>query len=354
MSTTHKAYRHVSLSERVEIYRLYDKQVSLRQIAKYVGRDVGTISRELKRNRTRQYKQYMPVMAQAIAGTRTHRQRTAAPLKNPEVFVYVRGKLKQKQWSPEMIAGRIRIDLPHQYICHETIYQYIYGKGKRQKLFRYLRNHRTKRRRQDGRCARKTQQHSRIPFAVSIEKRPQKVHNRRQVGHFETDLMEGVRSEKYVLSVEVERKTRYTILTKLPNKQAITKQNILTEKLKTVQLLAMANIPIVRSITADNESENTNHRQIAQALGIAMYFAHAYAPWEKGTVENTIGRIRYFIPKGTTLVPYTDTQIQLLENKLNDTPRKCLNWLKPDEAMAKEVNRYKFRKYKKSLCCTSS
>ena len=106
MRKAHKAYRQITLSERVEIYRLYDKGISLRTIAEQVGRDVGTISRELKRNRTRSYKVYTPVCAHEIANRRGVKQRTKAPLKNPEVFMYVRQKLKAG-WSPEAIAGRM-------------------------------------------------------------------------------------------------------------------------------------------------------------------------------------------------------------------------------------------------------
>lgn len=353
MRKAQEKYNHITLTERIEIYRLYDKKVSLRDIAVKLGRNVATVSRELKRNRTRQQKIYQPVQAQEIAQLRSLKQRTSAPLKNQEVFMYVRTKLREEKWSPEMIAGRIRIDLPHQSICHETIYRYIYSKGRQAYLKQYLTLARKKRRKQDGRCAKKALRHSQIPGAISIEKRAQKVQNRRQVGHFETDLMEGNKQDRTVLSVEVERKTRYTQLTLLSSKHAKTKQEMLTKKLKTLQSLSMSKHLIVKSITADNGTENTRHTEIAKDLNVEMFFCHPYASHEKGTVENTIGRIRWHIPKGTPLSQYTNEQIQWLENKLNDTPRKCLNWKKPNEAFEKEDNSYKFRRFKSLQCCTS-
>jgi IS30 family transposase len=160
--------------------------------------------------------------------------------------------------------------------------------------------------------------------------------------------MEGNKQDRAVVSVEVERKTRYTQLSLLPSKHAKIKEKILTEKLKTVQSLGMSKRPIVRSITADNGSENTRHRQLSQNLGVEVFFAHPYASWEKGSVENMIGRMRYYIPKGTSLSQFSHNQIQWLENTLNNTPRKCLGWKTPNEAMEQEANSYKFRRFRES------
>jgi len=347
-----KPYTHLSLEEREKLYMLKEQGFSFREIGKKLTRYHKTLAREYRRNR-RAGCEYVPCKAHEKSQQRAERQRQKAPLKNPEVYLYVREKLRLR-WSPETIAGRIRIDLPHQKICHETIYQYIFEKGRKEELSQYLVRRRKKRRKQDGRCARKMMRHSRIPGAISIENRAWKVYARRQVGHFETDLMEGVRSEKIVLSVEVERKTRYTQLTLLPSKHASIKEKILTKKLKTLQSLSMSHKPIVRSVTSDNGTENTNHAAVSAAIDVSMYFCHPYASWEKGTVENTVGRVRRFIPKGTSLSPYTNTYIQRLENKLNSTPRKCLAYLTPDEAMEREVNSYKFRRFKSLQWGTSN
>lgn len=351
-----RTYRQLNLEERVEIYRLWKAGMSIRRIAIACGRNVGTISRELKRNRGQFTKEYYPVQAEVISKKRQVKQRIHAPLKNILVFTYVREKLSVDHWSPETIAGRLTQDYPGESITPETIYRYIYGKGRKYHLWDHLTHERKKRKKIYGRGVQKEKKHSRIPNAVSIEYRPIKASTRTQEGHWETDLMEGTRGEKAVLNVTVERKTRYTVLSKLVNKQAKTKEHILQNTLQTVQSLEKSVNPIIRSITSDNGSENTNHTEIAENLNTNWYFCAPYHSWEKGSVENMIGRIRRDIPKRTSLTQYTKEQVQWLENKLNNTPRKCLNWRTPNEAFARSVNYYKFKRYqhlKESYCCTS-
>lgn len=334
-------YFQLSLSERVEIYSLYKQGIFIQEISRRIKRNVGTVSRELKRNRSRLTKQYYPVKAQEISDKRKIKQRTKAPLKNVEVFVYVRDKLKQG-WSPETIAGRLSIDCPGNSIVTETIYQYIYGKGKRYKLWRCLPKHHKKRRIKCGRRVQAEKPVSRIPGAVSIDLRPKRALNRKQAGHFETDLVEGTRGTSTALSLLVERKTRYTLLKKVSNKKAETKEKVLTEKIKLLKSLEKTNKPVVRSITADNGNENACHKRI----DVPFYFCHPYHSWEKGTVENMAGRVRRFVPKGTSIKKISDVQIQWIENILNNTPRKCLKFRTPNELMEEEMNKYKFRRYK--------
>ena len=342
-----KQFQQLNLSERVEIYALFKQGISLRIIAKKLDRDVGTISRELKRNRSRWTKIYEAVKAHQIALNRASDQRTKAPLKNLKVFLYVRNKLRTDKWSPETIAGRLPIDHPEEHICFETIYQYVHGKGKRFKLWKHLTHTRKKRKRMKGRGVKKEIIQSRIPNAISIDLRLKRANDRSQAGHFETDLMEGKRSQKTALSVLVDRKTRHTLLGKVQNKTALEKQKVLTIQLKGLQSLEKSDKPIVKSVTTDNGSENTNHQEVSESTGVRFYFCHPYHSWEKGTVENMIGRVRRYVPKGTNIHKLTDIQIQWLENKLNNTPRKVLGFRTPNEVMEKELNRYKFRKLKK-------
>ncbi len=338
-------YKHVTLEERVTIYTLKSLGKSLRVIAKEISRDVGTISRELKRNKSRCDIKYFPTVANRNAVTRTKDQRTKAPLKNHEIYLYVRNKLRNDHWTPEEIAGRLPIDHPGQHICFETIYQYIHGKGKRHKLWRYLVRHHKKRRIKSARRVQTCRVQSKIPGAVSIDLRLKRANNRSQIGHLETDLMEGKRSQKTALSVLVDRKTRHANLGKVKNKSSYEKQKVLTSQIKHLQSLEKVDKPVVRTVTADNGSENTNHDKISKETGVMWYFCHPYHSWEKGTVENTIGRIRRYIPKGTNIRKISNIQIEWIENKMNNTPRKCLNYLTPNEVMEKESNRYKFRKY---------
>ena len=319
-----KKYNHLNLEEREKLYCLKEQGKSFRKISELLGRSHATLSREYRRH-AKYGKKYIPCKAHEKALKKGVDQRTKAPLKNCKVFLYVREKLR-KNWSPETISGRISIDHPGESICPETIYQYIYGKGKRFKLWRFLIKSHKKRRVKTGRRVRSLK-HSRIPGAVSIEQRPNRVNKRRQAGHFETDLMEGRKEEKTALSATVGRKTRYTILKKVKNKKAKTKEKTMVKDLKMLKSLQKSKKPIIKTITGDNGPENTNHTKISKKLNLKYYFCHPYSSWEKGTVENMIGRIRTYIPKGTNLSMFTHQQIQWLENQLNNTPRKCLNYL---------------------------
>lgn len=342
-----KKYNHLNLEERERIYLLRNAGKSFREIGKQINRDHQTISKDWKEG-TKYFKEYIPCKVHKRAQKRASSQRTKAPLKNTFVWTYVRNNLR-KGWSPELIAGRLPIDHPGESLHFETIYAYIYDKGKEFKLWEYLDRSHKKRRQKGGRKNKSTKTSSRIPGAVSIEDRPKKVDNRNQVGHLETDMMEGNKQDKTVISVDVERKTRYVNLTKMPNKKSKNKLKSMEKKLKMIQSLSKSNKPLVRSVTYDNGSENVIHQEVSNLLGIKGYFCHAYHSWEKGSVENRIIQIRKFIPKGEGISKYTDEQIQMIENWINDRPMKCLGFLKPNEALEMEANKYKFRKYKKSL-----
>jgi len=339
-------HKQLSLEERERFYALKEQGKSFREIGRILKRPHTTFSREWREN-TKYFKPYIPCIAQRRADRERIKQRTKASLKNVEVLVYVREKLKQRI-SPELISGRIKLDLPHQSIGVETIYRYIYGKGKEFKLWEFL-PEKKQRRKTGKRRTRKAYKSNRIPGARSIDERARKVNTRRQIGHFETDLMEGPRNEKIVLSVEVERKTRYVKLAKIQNKRAKSKSKALQRNLKMIQSLSKSQRPLVKTITSDNGSENALHKEIELNLNAKMYFAHAYHSWEKGSVENVIKRIRRYIPKGEKISKYTKQQIQWLENKINSTPMKCLGYHTPIEMMEREANKYKFREYQKNL-----
>jgi IS30 family transposase len=270
----------------------------------------------------------MPCKAQRIAEKRTLRQRRKAPLKNPEIFLYVREHLRER-WSPELIAGRLSIDHPTLSICPETIYQYIYAKRtltRGMHLEQYLTLRRKKRMKKSGRTVRRL---GHIPEAVSIEQRPKSIEKRTHLGHWETDNVIGMATDKTALSVTVERKTRYTIITKLKDRTATTKADAVISQL---QLFPST---VRRSLTADNGLENVQHKRMTQETGMPVYFCHAYHSWEKGTVENMNGRIRRYIPKGVSMDTLSSAFIQAIEDNLNSTPRKCLQYRTPREMMTK-------------------
>ena len=318
-----RTYQQLSLEERELIYGLQKQGLTLRAIAKKLGRSHTTLSRELRRNK-RKDNLYLPCFAQTISTFRTTSQRKGARLKNPLIHTYVRNHLRLG-WSPEQIAGRLPIDVPGERICHETIYAYIYRHGVlREHLWRYLVCQRRKRGKIDGR---KQQRYGKIPEAVSIEKRPKEVTARVVPGHWETDLIVGKAKDKGALSVTVERVSRITIMSKLSIRTAPFKATNLIKRLSSYPSF------MLKTMTTDNGGENYLHQKVTSELAIEYYFAHAYASWEKGSVENMNQRIRRYIKKGESIDQLSHKSVQQLEDYLNNTPRKCLNFQTPNEKM---------------------
>lgn len=320
-----KKYRHLSLEEREKLYGWIAKKLSLREIARRLDRSHSSLVRELKRH-TRYEKPYLPCIAERRTKRWAIKQRYQAPLKSPLIFLYVRQKLRLG-WSPETIAGRLQIDHPGFSITDETIYRYVYGKKQRRmKLWRHLTLGRKKRRVKHGRQVHRS---SKIPEAVSIDLRPQEVTDRKIGGHWETDNMEGIRGDQSIVSVTVERLARLTLMSKMNNRTADSKTQVVVNRLSVFPNT------LKQTITADNGAENTNHKSISQKLKLTgMYFCHPYHSWEKGTVENTIGRVRRFFPKGKSIDALTEEEISVVEHSMNSTPRKCLGFLTPYEKMA--------------------
>lgn len=319
--------------ERELLYGWRKEKVSLREIGRRLGRDHTSLSDELRHNlvgqgrRKHEYfnQEYMPGLAHEKASKRALKQRQKAPLKEPAIFLYVREHLREPFfWTPDEISGRIKSDIG-KYICVESIYQYIYSKpAKRSKLWQYLTVARKKRMKKNGRGVHRD---SKIPGSISIDLRPEIVALRVRAGDWETDNIIGKITDQTALSVTVERLSRYTILSKLTDRLAVTKKDAL------IRRLGIYSQNLRLTLTADNGSENSEHLQIQEGLDLVMYFCHAYHSWEKGSVENMNKRIRRFIPKGVSIDSLPEKLIRQVEWILNNTPRKCLGYLTPQEKM---------------------
>lgn len=327
-------YKQLSLEEREKFYALKKQGLSLREIGRQLGRSHSTFSRERKRNIKygNEYfcNEYVPCRAQELSGKRAQKQREEAAWKGSFVYTYIRKGL-QKRRSPEQIAGRLKLKHPEYSLCHETIYRMIYGKKYRhEKLWEKLPLARKKRMKKEGR---RVQRQSRIPEAVSIEMRPVSILKRNRVGHWETDNLGGKQTDKTALSVTVERKFRITYLNKMQKKTADEKNRVVFTR--------MAVLPekLRKTLTEDNGAENTNHKELTASLGTKIYFCHPYASWEKPTVENMNGRIRRYIPKGTSIDTLTDEEIAVIEWEVNTTPRKCLGYKTPYEKLQEYLTR---------------
>jgi transposase, IS30 family len=321
----HGRYRHLSRDERGKIMFLKMDGQKVSEIARRLDRDKSTISRELRRNFPRYWSYYTDESAQIWAERRRQQASRRGRLKDPRVRDYVKGKL-ETGWSPEIIAGRIRLDLPGCAVSHETIYQYIYHMElpEREKYIRYLRyGHRRRRKRGTGKGIHK----SRIPNRISIDDRPAAVADREQMGHWEGDSMVSSRSSAVLYSL-VERKTRLVMLTRVRGRDGNRTAAAIVRRLGPLPATAR------QTLTMDNGFEHRRHEAVTQAIGIRCYFCDPYSAWQRGTNENRNGLIRYYFPKRTDFARLTQAEIDRVELAINSRPMKCLGYRTPLEAAA--------------------
>jgi IS30 family transposase len=316
--------------QRIE-YFLNFKKLSKRSIGKLIHRDHSVVIREIKLHKP-QFAPYNAELAQKAANrkARNTNQRKLDKCKILKKFVEAR---IMDDWSPQQISGRIAEHSPPELkeakvktLCTETIYQHIYKKaedgGENSKLYKHLRRHRPKRQKQGQR---KSQQ-VKIPDRVSIHEREEVINLKQRYGDLETDNLEGKKSSP-PLSVQKERKSMLVIIHKLKSKEAKEKNKSLN---KTINYFPQG---FVKSITLDNGSENSHHALIKQKHNIQTYFCDPYSAWQKGGVENTNGLIRQYIPKGTDMNTINQKYLNYIQDRLNNRPRKSLDYLTPQEVM---------------------
>lgn len=331
-------YKHLSIEEREQIQQGLWQKKSLQQIAKELGRQPSSISREIERNRPPERFLYTPRLSHERALKKRKSRGRQDRLKNDAIREYVISHLKIR-WSPEQIANRIKEDIPGENISHEAIYQYIYYQIHRngwgllrpgcQDLRIYLRR-RKKRRTHKGtrRCQRIFK-----PRGTSINERPVVVSERARIGDWEGDTVESS-DHKPGVNTLVERKTGLVLITKLKDK---------TSRATTEAVgCRMSALPerVKYSLTMDNGPENQNWQAMEEKTGLRTFFANAYHSWERGTNENTNGLIRDYFPKKTDFTMISQEEIQQVEYLLNTRPRKRLGWKTPLEVFSKELNRF--------------
>ena len=317
-----KNYKHLTMDERELIAKMHWEGKELSEIAKALARDKGTISRELKRNASSEYRCYTPCGAHYRAAERRKLASRRPRLKNEAVRQYVLEKLVLG-WSPELIAGRLPLEHPGLSISYEAIYQYIYHPktaGREELIASLRRCHRKRMHKSIGRKVRKTK----IPNRVPIEVRPKSVETRRYHGHWEGDSLISRKSPAALNSL-TERKSRLLLLTKLKRKGAEETKDAIIRRLYALPA------PMRRTLTLDNGTENTQHEEITSEIGLKCYFAHPYASWQRGTNEHINGLVRWYLPKGTDFSKISEQQIAQIESLINNRPRKCLGFKTPLE-----------------------
>lgn len=317
MATKSKCYTHFSAHERDRLAVLRAEGKSIRQIARILRRSPSSVSRELRRNARRHG--YLPRAAQERACSRKSAASRRPRLKSPLLRQYVEARLLER-WSPELIAGRVPLDLGAVSISHEAIYQWIYSQARH--LIDFLpKVHRQRRRR--GYVKGK---HSkpRIPGRTPISKRPASVALRRVPGHWEVDTL-GNHKTRRVLLVIHERKTRLTKLRLLARRGSA--------EVRRGLIAALRGLPpsLRRSLTYDNGTENCDHLLVNSKLGTRSFFCAPFHSWEKGSIENSNGILRLVIPKSFNLNALSHAHLRRIERWINARPKKCLHFRSPGE-----------------------
>ena len=305
------SYTQLTQEQRYQISALLKTEYSQTEIAVFIGVNKSTISRELRRNQGQ--RGYRPKQAHQFSQQR--RRETISKRISTETWTQIDEKLQQ-DWSPEQISGWLKKNTDTA-VSHEWIYQHIYlDKRNGGDLHKHLRCQK-KRRKRAGDYDRR----GKIPNQVSIEERPEIVEKRERIGDWEADTIIGAGKQGAVVTL-VERKSRFTLLKQVTRRTALAVEDAILDLLAPYQAAT-------HTITFDNGKEFANHQAIAQKLQANVFFAHPYSSWERGTNENTNGFIRQYLPKGSDFSSITDDQISFIKERLNDRPRKCLDFLAP-------------------------
>jgi IS30 family transposase len=320
----------LTLAEREEISRAVVAGHSMRWIATSLGRAPSSISREIERNGGQGC--YRASQAEQAAWDRARRPKTCKLTENRTLAHIVANKL-QVQWSPEQIAGWLQRTYPgdaNYQVSHETIYRslFIQARGALKKeLLEHLRRTRVMRRSRHH--TQKTGNHGRITDTVSISERPATVEDRAVPGHWEGDLLFGSKNSQ--IATLVERHTRYVMLVKVASKDTETVINAL---IKNARQLPQE---LYQSLTWDRGKEMADHKRFTLATDIKVYFCDPQNPWQRGTNENTNGLLRQYFPKGTDISAYSQAKLNAVARKLNERPRKTLNYETPAERYRQSV-----------------
>jgi IS30 family transposase len=314
-------YKHLSQAERYQIHALMKAGHNQSQIAKVLDRSKSTISRELSRNTGS--RGYRPKQACEMSADRAQNSRNANTV--PAWVNDQAQLLLQLQWSPEQIASKLPIS-------HETVYLRVYAdKAQGGTLWRNLRCQKQKRKRYAGGRDRRGQ----IPNRRPLSERPLHIEARRQVGHWECDTVIGA-SHKGAVVTMVERKSGYAVMAKVSNKTSAAVSSAIVGKL---QPLAAR----VKTLTFDNGKEFAGHAYIDEKLQSTAYFARPFASWERGSNENLNGLLRQYIPKKRSMSTVSDEEIRMIQNRLNNRPRKRLGFKTPAEVFHQSQKRVALR-----------
>ncbi len=310
-------YQHITREERIEIAYLIKKGYSINAVAEAMGRSKSSLSDEIKNNSVLGV--YDPVKADHKATQRRKESKYQGMkvAQDMELREYVEKNIKD-DWSPDEIAGRLReVDTHIKYASYGAIYKYIKSVYGRQ-LESHLRYQGKKRK---G----KSSKSKSIKNRTFIDERPDLINNRTTYGHWEGDLIVSGKNGKGVLLVLHERKSRLPIIEKIMSR----KTSIINDRIYQIT----GGFVCFNSLTIDNDISFQKHKELSKMIKAPIYFCFPYHAWEKGAVENTNKLIRQYIKKGSDISKYSKKFIRGVEFKLQNRPRKCLEYKTPLEVM---------------------
>ena len=324
-----KCYSQLSGDERNQLQRGLNEGMSLRALARSMGRNPSTLSREYRRGSLQS--SYDAVQGGGWA--RSHRRRGPCKLlPGSPLTEQVHALILERTWSPEQIAGRLRVEHPDdssQRVSHETIYQYIYahpaGALKKLLVNALRKGHQKRRPRSRGKDRR-----GGIRNMRSIRERPEEAQSREVPGHWEGDLIKGAFNGSAIGTL-VDRSTRFVILAKVDDSSAEAVLEGFTRRLRTLPKT------LRKTLTYDQGREMARHEDLEKRTHLRVYFADPHSPWQRPTNENTNGLLRQYFPKGTDLSQYSQQYLTKVAEEMNNRPRKSLGFLTPSEVMAQKI-----------------
>lgn len=310
-----KGYKHVTRDIRCQLDTLKVTGLSLRAIAKQTGKNVSTISREIARNSGK--RGYRFNQADRLSCERRSNASKVKKKLTADLVIKINACLI-KDWSPDQTSGRLKLE--GVFVSHESIYRHIWDdKRKGGELYKHLRhNGKCYNKRSSGKAGRGC-----IPNRVDISERPGIVEEKSRFGDFEADTIISAGSKTALMTI-VDRRSKFTFMKKIGKKTASNIHKAIVEKL--------ASFPYaVHTITYDNGMEFAAHEQISADLNAKAYFATPYCSWHRALNEHTNGLTRQYLPKKEDFKNVTDDEVQVIENKLNNRPRKVLKYKTPYE-----------------------
>ena len=320
----------LSLQDREEISRGLVAGLSLRKIAKHLGRSPSTISREISRNHGR--RKYRATNADEHAWRQASRPKPCLLAANRSLQMVVAEKLDD-HWSPQQVSGWLKVEYLNDRamrVSHETIYKSLFIQARgvlKKELISRLRSKRMMRRGKTSTT--QGQPRGQIVDAVSIRERPAEVEDRAIPGHWEGDLISGGKNTH--IATLVERQSRFVLLVHVEGKDSDSVVSALVRQVKHLPAGLMS------SLTWDRGTELANHKQFTVATDVTVYFCDPQSPWQRGSNENTNGLLRQYFPNGSDLSVYSQDDLDAVALQLNTRPRKTLGFMTPGAKLAQSV-----------------